>query len=213
MRSIVKIILVSLFATSFLSNCSSDMYNPDVCFQENVLPIFVSKCGMSGCHDANSHEEDYNLTNYEGIMKGIKAKHPMQSEIYREISGSNPEMPPSNREQLTSMELAYIKIWIKMGAKNSSNCSPCDTSLYTYSGRIKPLLDSWCKGCHNTNNPSGGYSFSTYNQTIVAAADGSLLGTVKHVSPFSPMPKNSSQLNACDVSAIEKWVNNGFPNN
>lgn len=213
MRSIVKIILGSLFASSFLSNCSSDVYNPDVCFQENVLPVFVSKCGVPGCHDANGHKEGYDLTNYEGIMKGIKAKHPLQSEIYREISGSNPSMPPMNYEQLTGKELAYIKIWIKMGAKNSSNCSACDTSLYTYSGRIKPLLDTWCKGCHNSNNPSGGYDFSSYNETAIAASDGSLVGTVQHLSGYSPMPKNTSQLNSCDISAIEKWVNSGFPNN
>jgi len=208
-----KFLIIALVGFVFLSNCTSDVYNPDVCFQENVLPIFVSKCGMSGCHDPNSKEEGYTLTNYEGIMKGIKAKHPLQSEIYREISGSNAAMPPKNSTQLTSKELAYIKIWIKMGAVNSSNCSNCDTSLYTFSGKIKPLLDLWCVGCHNSNNVSGGYDLTTYNEIATAASDGSLLGSLQHDPAYSAMPKNTSKLSACDISAVEKWINNGFPNN
>jgi hypothetical protein len=208
-----KFLIIVLIGFVFLSNCTSDLNNPDVCFQENVLPIFVSKCGMSGCHDQNSKKEEYILTSYEGIMKGIKAKHPLQSEIYREISGSNPEMPPKSSTQLTSKELAYIKIWIKMGAINSSNCSNCDTSLYTYSGKIKPLVDLWCTGCHNANNAGGGYNLSNYAGTAVVAANGSLLGSLQHAAGYSAMPKNTSKLSSCDISAVEKWINNGFPNN
>lgn len=208
-----RILIITCFLYFLIVSCTSDIYNPDVCFQENVLPVFVSKCSTTGCHDASEHEAGYNLSNYEGILKGVKPKHPLQSEIYNQIRGANPSMPPKGSTQLTDKEITYIKIWIKMGAKNSSNCSVCDTSLYTYSGRIKPLLDTWCVGCHNSNNKGGGYDLSSYNKVIVAVADGSLLGTIKHESGYIAMPKNTSKLTDCDVNAIEKWIAGGYLNN
>ena len=208
-----RIISILVLFTFILSTCTSDLYNPDVCFQENVLPIFVSKCSMTGCHNSTDHKAGYDLTNYDGIMKGIVSKHPLQSDLYNVIRGSNPSMPPLNYPQLTKKEIDYIKIWIKMGAKNSSNCSGCDTSHYTYSGRIKPLMDSWCLGCHNTGNAGGGFDFSTYAGIKASITSHRLLGTIQHLSGFSPMPKNTNALSSCDISAIEKWIAAGYPQN
>ena len=55
-------------------------------------------------------------------------------------------------QKLDPIDVTFIKIWIKMGAKNSSNCSNCDTTNYTYSGRVNPLINLWCVGCHNSSN-------------------------------------------------------------
>ena len=92
---------VLIVFTFSLSTCTSDLYNPDICFQENVLPIFVSKCSMAGCHNSSNHEAHYDLTNYDGIMKGIVPKHPLQSELYNVMRGPNASMPPLNYPQLT----------------------------------------------------------------------------------------------------------------
>lgn len=59
-----------------LSTCTYDIYNPDICFQENILPIFVSNCAMTGCHNSIDKAEEYDFSNYEGIMKGVEPKHP-----------------------------------------------------------------------------------------------------------------------------------------
>ena len=206
-------IALSIFCTFSLFTCTSDLYNPNVCFQETVLPIFVTKCSTTGCHNTAEHKAHYDLTNYDGIMKGIVAKHPLQSELYNSIRGSNPSMPPLNYPKLTTTEIDYIKIWIKMGAKNTSNCSGCDTANCTYSGRVKPLIDSWCVGCHNAGNAGGGFDLSDYPGTVASITAGRLLGTIQHLSGFSPMPKNTNALSPCDVSAIEKWVAAGHPQN
>ncbi|MGZ4054309.1 MAG: hypothetical protein ACXVPY_09085 [Bacteroidia bacterium] len=211
MKKILIAILVLLTFT--LSTCTSDLYNPDVCFQENVLPIFVSKCSTSGCHDGTGHDHHYDLTNYDGIMKGIVPKHPAQSSIYNSITGLNPSMPPNGSPQLTKLEISYIKIWIKMGAKNSSNCISCDTTNFAYSARIKPLFDSWCMGCHNTGNAGGGFDFSSYSGIVASVTSHRLLGTLQHLSGFSPMPKNTNALSSCDIGAIEKWIAAGYPQN
>lgn len=211
----MKKIIFSVFVllSLILSTCTSDLYNPDVCFQENVLPIFVSKCSMSGCHNSTNQADGYDFTNYEGIIKGVIAKHPFQSEIYKAIRGSNPSMPPLNYPSLTKKEIDYIKIWIKMGAKNSSNCSGCDTTNYTYGGRIRPLFDSWCLGCHNTGNAGGGFDFSNYSGIVSSITANRLLGSIQHLSGFSSMPKNTNALSYCDINAIEKWIMDGYPQN
>jgi hypothetical protein len=64
----VFVSLVMIYQTS----CTKDVVVTDVCFQNDVLPIFVSKCSMSGCHagtsGGNKDSHGYTLTSYEGIM-------------------------------------------------------------------------------------------------------------------------------------------------
>ena len=209
-----KVLIAILVLFTFtLSTCTSDLYNPDVCFQENVLPIFVTKCSMTGCHDATSHKSHYDLTSYDGIMRGVVAKHPLQSKVYTSITGITSSMPPRKYPQVSKLEIDYIKIWIKMGAKNSSNCSSCDSTNFTYSGRVKPIFDTWCLGCHNTGNAGGGYDYSSYSGIVSSITAHRLLGTLQHLGGYSPMPKNTSALTPCDIGAIEKWVAAGYPEN
>jgi cytochrome c553 len=207
----IKTTLLLLAIAMFYATCKSVVYNPDICFQENILPIFVTNCSMSGCHDATSHKKGYDLSTYDGIMKGITANHPLQSEIYNSITGGNPSMPPKGKMNAT--DIGMIKTWIKMGAPNSSNCSGCDTTLYSYSGKIQPLMTTWCVGCHNASNTGGGYDLSSYAGVVTAITDTRLLGTINHSAGFSAMPKNTSKLSDCDVNAVVKWVNAGYPNN
>lgn len=193
------------------TTCTYDVYNPEVCFQQNVLPIFVSKCSTTGCHNATDNKAGYDLSNYEGIMRGVVPKHPLQSKNYTVISGINPSMPRG--EKLSKKEVSYIKIWIKMGAKNSSNCSTgCDTSAFTYGTVITPLLNTWCIGCHNSNNKGGGFDLSTYTGVKACITQGRFLGTIKHSSGFNAMPLGT-KLSDCDIVKIEKWINAGYLNN
>lgn len=40
-----------------------------VCFESSVLPIFISTCAITGCHDSKSRKEGYSLDNYNNIIK------------------------------------------------------------------------------------------------------------------------------------------------
>lgn len=192
------------------STCTSVVYNPDVCFQSNVLPIFVTKCSMIGCHNSTDHKAGLDLSNYDGIMKGVKPNHPYESSVYTTIRGNNPSMPVD--QKLDQKDISYIKIWIKMGANNTSNCGGCDTSNYSYTGKIQPLITNWCVGCHTTANAGGGYDFTTYNGLVVSITNNRLLGALNHYGGFSAMPQNN-KLSDCDINAVTKWVNAGHPNN
>ena len=206
-----KTILLLAITALFYSSCTNVNYNPDICFQENILPIFVTKCSMTGCHNSVTHKEGYDFSTYEGIMKGVTANHPLFSEVYTVISGSNPSMP--EKQKLDQKDVSYIKIWIKMGAKNTSNCSNCDSSSYSYNGRIKPLMSNWCVGCHNDGNAGGGYNLSSYGGVSSLVPNNKLLGALKHLTGFSAMPKNTYKLTDCDINAVAKWIDSGYPNN
>ncbi len=205
-----KNIILLVFISITMTTCTYNVYNPDINFQKNVLPIFVSKCAMSGCHNSVSREAGYDLSNYDGIMKGVVANHPLMSEVYKQISGFNPEMPVGGK--LKKEEISYIKLWIKMGAQNNSDNGSCDTSNFSYTLIVKPILTNWCVTCHSSANASGTIDLSTYSAVAVSAANKKLVGSIKQLSGYSPMPQGN-KLNDCDIKLIEKWVNAGYPNN
>ncbi len=196
--------------TIYISSCTYDVATPNICFQQDVLPIFVTKCANAGCHNPIDFEEKLDFTSYEGIMKEVKAGKPFDSEAYTEIVSG--EMPPSSHTQLTKLEKTIIKNWIKSGAPNSSNCNNCDTT-FKYASRVQPLMDKWCVGCHSTNNAGGGYDLSNYNGVKSSISSGRFIGSIQHTAGYSAMPKSASKLSDCDINAITKWVNAGAPNN
>ena len=209
---IIAFLFLLVFLTGF-ERCTHDSSNPGICFQENILPIFVSNCTQSGCHNSQEKAGEYDFSTYEGILAGVSPKHPIQSEVYSNISGLSPTMPPSPYKKLSSRDVKYIKFWINQGAPNSSNCMSCDSSKYSYKEKIQPILTAWCTGCHSQSNASGGYDFSTYSSTMNKASNAAFLGALEHSPGFSSMPKNSSKLPDCSITAIEKWVKAGFPDN
>jgi hypothetical protein len=96
-----------------------------------------------------------------------------------------------------------------------ANSSNCDTSNITYSTHISPILRANCalSGCHNSASKSAGYAYETYNETKVSVNNGRLMGSIKHLSGFSSMPKGSSKLSDCNINKIQAWINKGAIDN
>ena len=211
----VRIVKILVFVGILISltTCTWKASEPSVCFSENILPIFVSKCSMSGCHSSGSQRRS-DFTTYEGIMTKVDAGHPLRSEIYKKIDGSNPSMPPSGETPLTAQEIYYIKAWISMGALNPSNClTVCDTTSFKFTEDIQPIINIWCVGCHSAASAGGGYNLSTYSGVVSAVTNNQLMGAIKHSSGFNPMPQGGNQLSSCQISQIQSWINSGYPNN
>lgn len=197
---------------------ASSTCSPDTAyFQQQVLPIFVSNCAMSGCHDPSSHEEGLVLTSYSGIMSGgIRPGNPGNSKIYKVITTSNAEdrMPQPPRNPLSQEQINLINRWISQGAKNNSCVSAtCDTANVTYSASIRPIITGKCQGCHSSTSPGGGYDFTTYAGVKARVDDGRLWGAVNYMPGYSAMPKNGIRLSTCDLAKIKKWMDAGAPNN
>ena len=65
------------------SNCDPDT----VYFQNTILPLVVSSCATTGCHDKNSHRDGIILTDYSSIIRTgeIKPGDPGDSEFFESL--------------------------------------------------------------------------------------------------------------------------------
>jgi len=213
-----KFILSSLGVFALLSiffgSCKHEnleLINGDsICFERDILPIFVSNCAMSGCHDAVTRAEKYDLSNYTAIMKrGITPGNPDNSEIWNVIVDG--EMPPNG--SLTREQKSYLKSWIAAGAKNGTNCTvQCDSNIYSYSGAVSKIMSN-CTGCHSGSNASAQVDLSNHAGVKTVATNGRLIGSVTSQTGFASMPPyGSPRLTPCQITQLQKWINNGCQN-
>jgi cytochrome c553 len=191
-----------------------------ICFERDILPIFLSNCAKGGCHDAASHEEGYIFNSYTNIMNsgdddGIVPGDADESEIFESITeDDDDDRMPQDSPPLTTAQINLIRRWINEGAQNGTNCVVlCDTNNFTYNAGIKPILQQNCIGCHNSTLTSDGVNLSTYNGVKTVAQDGRLLGTVKHQSGYPAMPQGAAKLSDCKIKQMEKWISAGYLEN
>lgn len=186
--------------------CSPD----SVYFSQQVLPIFVSTCASSHCHDAQSHKDGYILNTYQNIMMSnqVFAFFPDSGKIIHSILNGDPDdrMPPTPCNALDSVQIALIKKWILQGAKNLYCDELCDTSNVTYSGVVKPILKDNCVGCHQMCSDSGNIKLETYSEVYNAVINGSLLGSINHQLGWIPMPDQAPKLSDCKIAQIRIWI-------
>ncbi len=190
-----------------------------ICFQTEVLPILMSSCAMSQCHDAYSAQDDIILNSYFNVMYSddndlVVPGFPTQSELYEVLIEDDPEkrMPPSPNNALAQEQIDIIYNWIAEGALDR-DCTegPCDTVNVTFSGTIWPLVQNNCTGCHSGGTPAGNILLTDY-ASVKNIADNNMLLSVLHGSPQMP-PYPSSPLSDCNIRQFEIWMNNGTLNN
>lgn len=193
---------------------TSNPTSNQVCFQRDVLPIFQSSCALSGCHAAPG-QDGYIFSSYETIMrKGVVAGDPYRSEIFEKITEDrlDKRMPPSPRNPLTTGQIELIRRWIAEGAKNTTCSNPtgnCDTLNMTYTLNIKPILQTYCLGCHSGPNPSAAQRLDNFTDVRNAGLSGKLYGVVSHLPGYPNMPYNGNKLDDCRIATIKAWVSQG----
>ena len=97
--------------------------------------------------------------------------------------------------------------------ENTVSTNPCDTVELTYSGVIQPLLEQNCYKCHSNGKSKRGQKLDTYEDVYAIAMDGSLHGVVNHVAGYPAMPYFKPKLDSCSLHFINKWIDEGAPNN
>ncbi|HEY0678848.1 MAG TPA: c-type cytochrome domain-containing protein [Chitinophagaceae bacterium] len=190
--------------------------DPDsVYFANSILPLLTSSCAMSGCHDPVTHEEDLILNSYSGIMKIVKPGSASSSKLYEVITTTSQGdvMPPPPHSPFTAANINAIQKWINQGAKNNQCVAPCDTSVYTYALGVAPIMNTYCKGCHNPAALNAGIDLSKYDGVKAIALNGKLTGSIKHSTGFIAMPQGGNKLQDCQIRQIEKWIEAGSLNN
>ena len=88
----------------------------------------------------------------------------------------------------------------------------CDLTNVTFSQTVEPLIVAKCQSCHNSNTMNGNISLVGYQNIQEQAENGNLLGVIRHESGYSAMPQGESQLPQCQIESIQKWIDNGAPN-
>ncbi|MES1221658.1 MAG: hypothetical protein ABUT20_39525 [Bacteroidota bacterium] len=184
-----------------------------VYFQQQVLPILVSNCAQSGCHDNGSHKEGVILVSYNSVTQtgGVRPGNASRSKLYEVINDGS--MPPGGSGSITASQKDLIYQWIQQGALDLVCESMCDSSVFTYSGAIQPLIANKCQGCHSATNSMGGINLSTYNSLKTEVDNGKFQGSVNWDAGYAPMPQSGSKLSDCELAQIQKWIAAGALNN
>lgn len=100
------------------------------------------------------------------------------------------------------------------GRPGSENCG--DTTIFTYTGGVQPILEKYCYSCHNNASAQslgGGIKLQDYADVKIRATNGSLYGAITHSSGYSPMPQGRSKIDDCNIRIIKKWIDAGVTNN
>jgi cytochrome c551/c552 len=230
------LILLLAFATVLMySACTSDYICPDsfpcdqgtivecdsnlVYFQRDVLPILVSNCAISGCHDQASATNGVILDSYEDVMNQVQSNLPDESNLYRVITSTDPAevMPIPPTSPLSSDQIQIIRDWIEEGALDltcdSTGGGDCDIVDVSWSQFVKPTIDANCLSCHNDNNQSGGVNLSSIANVRATQSNNRFFGSINHDPGFSQMPQSQARLDQCTIDKIKSWIDEGMRDN
>jgi len=195
---------------SQLSCATTASTSSAICFDSQVLPIIYSNCAESGCHDSKTRAEGYDLSTYNGIMKGVSAGSSSKSKIYTEMSSG--KMPESPRK-MASSQIAIIKQWIDEGAKNTTcGARIIDAAMPTFTKSIKPIIDTYCVGCHQTKAAKASVVLDSYAVIKNYVENQKLWHVINYHVGYVGMPQNQ-KLGVCQIEAIKKWIDSGAVKN
>jgi len=92
----------------------------------------------------------------------------------------------------------------------------CDLTNVTFAATVKPILQASCLSCHSNSkavNSGGGIKLENYADVLISTNSGKLMGTINHASGFQAMPQGGGKLTDCEISKLQKWIDNGKLNN
>ena len=92
----------------------------------------------------------------------------------------------------------------------------CNTDITNFSTEIKPILQSNCIVCHSNSaaaSSGGGIKLQDFADVKANVLSGKLMGTIEHLSGYSPMPKGGGKLSDCNILIINTWITKGTLNN
>ena len=231
MKSKLSILLLAIFFIIILERCK---HNPTeevtpinllgnngggsvtpprdtVCFSSDILPLIISTCAKPGCHDAITRKDGKNYTTYTNIRNAVVVGKPTQSAIYYYALHGSSQMRNTTQSLviLDTASLAKIARWINEGALNSI-CNNCDTVNVKYSTHIKPLIQSYCAGCHTSTS---GTLLTNYTQVNTTISNGKFYCAINQTTGCLPMPQGGAKLSACKIRMVKIWIDAGALNN
>ena len=130
----------------------------------------------------------------------------------------------ARRQSLSSLGLALGYGWFLLAGTGcqydvlqpeGEGGTACDSATaVSYAQDIAPLMDLRCSGCHSGGAPSAGLDLTTH-ETVALYATAGILDQRISLPESDPMfmPKNGAPLDECDLGKLQRWTDNGAPNN
>jgi hypothetical protein len=87
----------------------------------------------------------------------------------------------------------------------------CLNEEIRYSTIITPIMQAHCNSCHSAPTPQANIITAEYVTLREIALDGRLMGVVKHLPGYPPMPLGMPRLDNCLILRLETWVQAGAP--
>jgi hypothetical protein len=168
---------------------------------------------MSGCHNAVDHGGGVYLEHYDDIKNYVSPFNPDGSRLLTRIlsTDSSLMMPKPGHPRMMARHVQLIRTWINEGASYTPNCTTaCDSTNISFTNGIKPILEDYCIGCHNSMYAAGN-DFTDTAQIRIDILYGGLLDRIKHQGTGSPMPTNIDKMRDCNISQISRWIAAGAP--
>jgi len=116
---------------------------------------------------------------------------------------------------VTTFIITSTLVACKSGQKTTASATPAPAAAtpaagtVTYEKDIKPLMQVHCVRCHNENEKAG-YNLGILSGVKKGAINGELLGTIKHLDNYDPMPAYADKLSDAAIAVIETWIKEGM---
>jgi uncharacterized membrane protein len=92
----------------------------------------------------------------------------------------------------------------------------CDLTTVTFATTVKPILQASCLSCHSNSKAASsgsGIKLENYSDVVITTKNGQLMGSIKHSNGYVAMPNGGGKLTDCEISKLQKWIDNGMLNN
>ena len=94
---------------------------------------------------------------------------------------------------------------------NEAELDPCriEPGMVHYRDVTTLFTSYGCYGCHSGTVPEGGISLAQHASVKALVDNGRLMGAINHASGYAAMPQGAPQMDACDISRIQAWIDAG----
>jgi|SaaInlStandDraft_2_1057019.scaffolds.fasta_scaffold09571_2 hypothetical protein len=92
-----------------------------------------------------------------------------------------------------------------------SEVTICETNSPSFLDCVLPIFEESCVECHFNNNSDGIMPLTNFTEIQDKVVNGTVIESINREIGF--MPKNGERLSAEQILIIEKWYENGTPNN
>jgi mono/diheme cytochrome c family protein len=167
-----------------------------------VYPILEAYC--ISCHSGPTPSGALDFTDY-GDVAYIAQSGSFLGSI-KHLPSYSPM--PQGGDKISNCEIALIEKWINDTTFIiPPDTTDCDTSFVTYPGTVYPIFEANCISCHSGPTPEGGIDLTDFEDVAFLAQSGALMGSIQQLAGYSPMPQNAPPLTNCEITQIQKWIN------